>query len=615
MKKVYASLILASLLMVLSFITISCSRTREYRIEDYYTKHQYSIVMRDGVKLFTIVYSPIDKSVKYPIMLFRTPYSIAPYGEKAFPKMLGPSELIAKEKYIFVYQDVRGRFMSEGKFENMRAYIPDKKSNKDIDESSDTYDTIDWLVNNIDNNNGKVGMWGISYPGFYAAKALINSHPALMAVSPQAPISDWLVGDDFHHNGAFFLSDYFHFFSVFGIKRDSLIKDWPKSICPQAKDGYKFYLDLGPLKNIDKKYFNKQIEYWEEFSQHPDNDNYWKSRSTIPHLKNIKPAVLVTGGWFDAEDLYGTINTFEAIVKNSPDNKNIYFAMGPWYHGGWARTTGERLGDIEFGSSTSTYYQENFELPFFNYYLKGMGELNISKVNVFETGNNTWQFYNQWPPKNIEEKEIYFGSNKKLEFIKKDDVSGFDEYVSDPSNPVPYTSEIEFKTSHEFMDADQRFSSERKDVLTYQTDQLENNISIAGPLTADLFVSTTGTDGDWVVKIIDVIPEKNGGYQMLVRWEIMRGKYRNNMERPDPFTPGKVTKVKYTLPDINHTFLKGHRIMVQVQSSFFPMADRNPQTFTNIYTCDFDAFRKADIKLYHSKEFPSGIKFNLLKEE
>jgi putative CocE/NonD family hydrolase len=623
MKKHYSSLIFTVSLIVFSLYNISCSRKIEFRIEDYYVKHQYYITMRDGVNLFTAVYSPIDRSVKYPIMMLRTPYSIAPYGVKAFPKVLGPSELIAKEKYIFVYQDVRGRFMSEGEYDNMRAYIPDKKSNKDIDESSDTYDTIDWLVKNIDDNNGKVGMWGISYPGFYAAKSLIDPHPALKAVSPQAPISDWLVGDDFHHNGAFFLSDYFHFFSAFGIKRDSLIREWPKSISPERTDGYKFYLEMGPIKNIDKKYFNGSIAYWDEFSKHPNNDKYWKSRSTIQHLKNIKPAVMVTGGWFDAEDLYGTINTYEAIVKNSPDNNNIYFVMGPWYHGGWARSSGEKLGDIEFGSNTSLYYQENFELPFFNYYLKGKGEFNISKVNVFETGSNTWQFLNQWPPQNVHEKEIYFSGNKKLEFSQPDGTPEFDEYISDPSNPVPYTSAVEFKSSHDFMDADQRFTSNRNDVLTYKTNPLENNVSISGPLTADLYVSTTGTDGDWIVKIIDVLPDntpdqkkvKMGGYQMLVRWEIMRGKFRNSYEKPEPFLPGKVTSVKYTLPDINHTFLKGHRIMVQVQSSFFPMADRNPQIFTNIYTCDSSAFQKAIIKLYHSKQFPSGIKFNLLKDE
>jgi len=622
MKKLYFYFF-AILLAVSAGADISCSGKREFKLEDYYFKQQYYIAMRDSVKLFTIVYSPIDRSVKYPIMLLRTPYSIAPYGVNSFPKMIGPSELMEKEKYIFVYQDVRGRFMSEGKYDNMRAYIPDKKNNNDIDESSDTFDTIDWLVKNLDDNNGKVGMWGISYPGFYAAMSLIDSHPALKAVSPQAPISDWFIGDDFHHNGAFFLSDYFHFFSAFGIKRNSLIKDWPKSICPEITDSYKFYLDMGPVKNIDEKYYKTRIAYWEEFSKHPDYDKYWKSRSTLQFIKNVKPAVMVTGGWFDAEDLYGTINTYRAAAQNSPDNNNIYYVMGPWYHGGWARSSGQKLGDIDFGSATSTYYQENFELPFFNYYLKGKGEFNISKVNVFETGSNSWQFYNQWPPQNIQEKEIYFSGNKKLEFNQSACNPEFDEYLSDPLNPVPYTLKVEAKSSHEFMDADQRFASHRNDVLTYQSNLLENNISISGPLTADLYISTTGTDGDMIIKIIDALPEntvdrdsvKMGGYQMLVRWEIMRGKYRNSYVKPEPFIPGKVTKVKYTLPDINHTFLKGHKIMVQVQSSFFPMADRNPQRFTNIYTCDSTAFQKANIKLYHSKQYPSGIKFNLLKDE
>jgi hypothetical protein len=621
MKKHLTSICVVIFLLSLSLTYISCTRKKDFKVEDYYVKKEYSITMRDGVKLFTAVYSPRDKSGKYPILLNRTPYSVRPYGENSYPAYLGPSRLLEEEKYIFVYQDVRGRFMSEGEYVNMRPYIPIKKSQKDVDESSDTYDTIDWLIKNVDDNNGKVGMWGISYPGFYAAMALLDSHPALAAVSPQAPISDWFVGDDFHHNGAFFLSDYFHFFSAFGIKRESLTKEWPKTISPEVKDGYKFYLGLGPLKNIDAKYWHNQIAYWDEAAKHGNYDQYWKSRSTLQYFKDVKPAVLVTGGWFDAEDLYGTIHTYESVSGNSPGNKNIYFAMGPWFHGGWARTTGEKLGDINFGSNTSEYYQTNFELPFFNYYLKGKGELNISKVNVFQTGSNEWQFYTQWPAKNAEEKEIYFTGNKGLDYTPPTGTSAYDEYVSDPTNPVPYTAAIEYKSSHEFMDADQRFASGRNDVITSQTKPLEDNVSFSGPVTADLYVSTTGTDGDWIVKIIDVFPDnvkdtgkvKMGGYQMLLRWEIMRGKFRNSYEKPEPFIPGKITRVKYVLPDINHTFLKGHKIMVQVQSSFFPMADLNPQTFTNIYNCTPNAFKKADIKLYHSSKYPSGIIFNLLK--
>src|ERR1035437_967290 len=601
-------------------LNISCL-SKELKPEDYYEKHEYFITMRDGTKLFTAVYSPRDKKEKYPILMMRTPYSISPYGEKAYPNTLGPSILLAKEKYIFVYQDVRGRFMSEGEYVNIRPYIQNKKSNQDIDESSDTYDTIDWLVKNIDNNNGKVGLWGISYPGFYAAMSLLDSHPNLAAVSPQAPISDWFVGDDFHHNGAFFLSDYFHFFASFGVKRDSLIKEWPNPLRPEVEDGYKFYLNLGPLKNINEKYFDHEIAYWDEVSQHGTYDEYWKSRNTLQYFRNVKPAVLVTGGWFDSEDLYGSINTFKFVNNSSPENKNIFFTMGPWYHGGWARSSGEKLGDINFDSKTSEYYQENIELHFFNYYLKGKGEFNVSKVNVFQTGSNEWQFFNQWPPKNLEEKEIYFSDNQALEFSIPKGTSTYEEYVSDPSNPVPYTSAIEYKSTHEFMDADQRFASKRNDVLTYQTNPQEDNVTFAGPITADLYLSTTGTDVDLIVKIIDVFPDnspsvgkiKMSSYQMMVRREIIRGKFRSSYEKPEPFIPGQVTRINYTLPDVDHTFLRGHRIMVQVQSSFFPMADMNPQMFTDIYKADASDYHKATNRLYHSTKYPSSIKFNMLK--
>jgi putative CocE/NonD family hydrolase len=618
-KRISFVLFIIPLFLFILF-NISCTQ-KELKPGDFYEKHEYYITMRDGNKLFTAVYSPKDKSEKYPILILRTPYGISPYGEKEYPNSLGPSVLLAEEKYIFVYQDVRGRFMSEGEYVNVRPFIPNKKSSQDVDESSDTYDTIDWLIKNIDNNNGRAGLWGISYPGFYAAMSLLDSHPNLAAVSPQAPIADWFIGDDFHHNGAFFLSDYFHFFASFGIKRDSLIKEWPNPLRPEVQDGYKFYMDLGPLHNINDKYFHHKIAYWDETSQHGTYDKYWKSRNTLQYFKNVKPAVLVTGGWFDAEDLYGSINTFKFINNNSPENKNIYFTMGPWYHGGWARSDGEKLGDINFDSNTSKYYQENIELHFFNYYLKGKGEFNISKVNVFQTGSNEWQFYNQWPPKNIEQKEIYFSANQILEFSKPQGTSAYEEYISDPSSPVPYSSAAEYKSTHEFMVADQRFASKRNDVLAFQTKPLEDNITFAGPVKADLYFSTTGTDADLIVKIIDVFPKnapdngkiKMSEYQMLVRWEIIRGKFRNSYEKPEPFIPGQITRISYTLPDIDHTFLRGHRIMVQVQSSFFPMADMNPQLFMDIYKVDSSDYKKATNRLYHSLEYPSGIKFGLLK--
>jgi len=571
--------------------------------------------MRDGVKLYTAVYSPKDKTQKYPIMIMRTPYSLAPYGKDKYFEHLGPSQLFTEEKYIFVYQDVRGQFMSEGEFDNMRPYIPNKKSNKDIDESSDIYDTIDWLVKNISGNNGNVGMWGISYPGFYAAMACIDAHPSLKAVSPQAPISDWFVGDDFHHNGALFLADAFHFFSVFGVHRDTLTKTWPKGYGPDSvKDGYKFYLDLGPIKNINERYYKNRVKFWNEAVSHPDYDEYWKSRNTLQYFKNIKPAVLITGGWFDAEDLYGSVNTYKTMEKNSPEG-NIFYAMGPWFHGGWARSTGEQLGAVEFGSKTSVYYLEQIELNFFNYYLKGKGSPPSSKINIFETGSNTWNKYTSWPPQNIKEEHLYFDSNKLLSFTKPTiSENSYFEYISDPSNPVPYTSVKVYDTSREFMIEDQRFVSSRNDVLTCSTGILDSDVTLAGPVKTDFYLSTSGTDADWVVKLIDVFPDtakgKMSGYQMLVRWEVMRGKYRNSYEKPEPFKPNEITHLNFTLPDVSHSFRKGHKIMVQIQSSMFPMVDRNPGTFTNIYTCDDSVFITTKNRIYYSKKYPSSLIIN-----
>lgn len=601
------------------FIGASCVKVKT-SVSGEYTKKEVYITMRDGVKLYTVIYSPKDLSEKYPILLERTPYSVAPYGAEKFPENIGPSPVYQKEKFIFVYQDVRGKFMSEGNYVNMRPYIPNKTSSKDIDETTDTYDTIDWLVNNVENNNGRAGMWGISYPGFYAAMGCIDAHPALKAVSPQAPISDWFVGDDFHHNGAFFLSDAFNFFGVFGIPRGSLVKVWPKPWRPtkvENNDGYKYYLGLEPIRKTKDDYYQNRIEFWNEAFAHPDYNEYWKSRNTLPHFKNIKPAVLVTGGWFDAEDLYGSINTYRSMEEKNPNGK-IFWCMGPWFHGGWDRSEGDSLGNVSFNAKTSDYYIKNIELPFFNYYLKGKGSEPKTEANIFMTGSNKWYKYDRWPLNTTTEADLYVSSNNTLSFSRPSaSGNGSYTYVSDPSNPVPYTSVKEYTTSREFMVENQKFASERNDVLTLSTGVLDSNITFAGPITADLYVSTTGTDADWVVKVIDVYPDNApgnmSGYQMLLRWEIMRGKYRNSYEKPEPFRPGVATKVKFTLPDVCHTFLKGHKIMVQIQSSFFPMVDMNPQTFTNIYTCDSTAFTKAKQSVFYSKQYPSSLKVNILK--
>jgi uncharacterized protein len=584
-------------------------------LEENYNKKEYQISMRDGVKLFTAVYSPKDNTDKYPIIIWRTPYSVAPYGEDQFPIYRRETwQHFIDEKYIIVFQDVRGRFMSEGNFVNMTPYINDKKSNKDIDETTDTYDTVDWLIKNIPNNNGKVGLWGISYPGFYAAMAGISAHPAVKAVSPQAPVADWFANDDWHHNGAFQLAECFPFEYVFGVKRTGLVQNWPNDFYYGTGDGYSFYLNLGSLKNVNEKYFHNQISFWDDMMKHGTYDGFWKIRNALPHFNKIKPAALVVGGWFDAENLYGALHTYGSIEEKNPGNK-CYLVMGPWIHGGWVRTDGSKLGDIGFGSKTGEYYVKNIELPFFNYYLKGKGELKLPEVSVFETGSNKWKKYNAWPPANAKNVSLYLNENNALSFNAPKNKEGFDEYISDPSKPVPFTKEITTEIPKSYMVEDQRFTAGRPDVLVYKTEVLNKDITFAGNVTADLFVSTTGTDADWIVKLIDVFPADSfsadgvvySEYEMMVRGNILRGKFRESLETPKPFIPGKITEVKFDLMDINHTFKKGHRIMVQIQSSWFPLFDRNPQKFIDIYNAKDDDFQKAAQKVYFSDKYPSRI--------
>ena len=596
-------------------------------IRENYTKVEKYITMRDGKRLFTSIYSPKDQSKKYPIVMTRTPYTVAPYGENEFRKTLGQNMLFAKEGFIFVYQDVRGRWMSEGDFVDVRPYIENKKSNKDVDESSDTYDTIDWLINNVPNNNGKVGILGISYPGFYSTASLPGAHPALKAVSPQAPVTEWFIGDDFHHNGALFQMDAFSFITSFGVPR-------PKPITPaQFKNGikfkytdnYKFYLQLGALPNYKKHYFGDSVKFWDNMMAHPNYDSFWQNMNIRPHLKNITPATMVVGGFFDAEDCFGALHVFDALEKQNPASHKNMLVMGPWFHGGWERE-GQFFGDQNFGSNPSQWYRENVELPFFRYYLKGEGEMDLPKATIFITGSNEWKKFNKWPPENTTEKTLYFHANGKLSFEAPQTMStSFDEYVSDPNAPVPYQDGIQSHRTREYMLDDQRFAERRPDVKTYQTDTLKQDITLTGPLTADLFSSITGTDADYVVKLIDVFPDnypdpkpnpKNvtmAGYEMLIRGEVFRGKFRNSFEKPEPFVPGKVTEVKYKLPDVAHTFKKGHRIMIQVQNSWFPLVDRNPGKFENINQAKDVDFQKETIRIYHDKDDKSGVKVTVLE--
>ncbi|NUQ22503.1 MAG: CocE/NonD family hydrolase [Saprospiraceae bacterium] len=594
-------------------------------IRTFYTKTEQYITMRDGVRLFTSIYTPKDKSKTYPILLNRTPYSVAPYGVDAYRTAHRPSMVMAREGYIFVYQDVRGRWMSEGEFEDIRPYNPNKKSKKDTDESSDTWDTIDWLIKNVAGNNGRVGVSGISYPGFYSTMSLLDAHPALKAVSPQAPVTDWFIGDDFHHNGALFLLDGFSFYSGFGQPRPKPTTVGPKRFDWPVQDNYKFFLDMGPLRNAKARYFGDSIRFWNDLMAHPNLDEFWKARNPRPHLKNIKPAVLTVGGLFDAEDCFGAWRVYEAIEKQNPATHSNRLVMGPWSHGQWARNSGESLGNIHFGAPTSYYFRESIEKVFFNYYLKDEGAMALPEASIFLTGANEWRAFETWPPKNTVNTRWYLQPGQGLSQTKPTAREGFAEYISDPGKPVPYAEHIHLGRTAEYMLDDQRFAARRPDVLVFETAPLQENFTATGPITAELYVTTTGTDADFVVKVIDVFPDNTpnvnpnektpmGGYQMLVRGEVMRGRYRNSFEKPEPFVPGQVTKVRFELPDIAHTFKKGHRLMVQVQSSWFPLVDRNPQTFVDIYQCGEESFQKATHRVFYSAQHASFVEMPGLRE-
>lgn len=590
-----------------------------------YDKQEVYITMRDGVRLFTSIYTPKDTSKTYPMLMSRTPYNIEPLGPDKYSPRLGGYVNLAEEGYIFVFQDVRGKYMSEGDYMDVRPYNPRKKSNKDIDESSDTYDAIDWLIQNVPHNNGRIGILGISYPGFYSTMSLIDAHPALKAVSPQAPVTNWFIGDDFHHNGAFAQLDAFRFYSSFDKPRPEPTRERQSGYSIPGQDNYDFFLKLGALKNATALVFGDSMVFWNQMMSHPDYDDFWKSRNPLPHLTNIKPAVMTVGGLFDAEDCWGAWHTYEAIEKQNPPSVSNRLMMGPWSHGQWARGDGENLGNIHFGARTSEHYRAA-ELEFFNYYLKDAGNIQLPEAEIFITGENQWHSFDSWPPKNITEKTLYFQPGNRLMMQPPAAKAGFDEYVSDPMNPVPYTEDVHLQRTREYMTDDQRFAARRPDVMVYQTEPLTEDMTIVGPFDADLFVSTTGTDADFVVKLIDVFPdtltnypanEKGvpmAGYQMLVRGEIFRGRYRNSYEKPEAFVPGKVTEVNYELPSIAHTFKKGHRIMVQVQNSWFPLFDRNPQQMTDIYHCSSTDFQKATIRIYCEEGHPSGIKVNQLEK-
>jgi uncharacterized protein len=651
---------------------LSCGQNRRGGETDFvrqsFDKKEIYIPMRDGKRLYTVIYTPKDHSHPYPFLMERTPYSAGPYGDTLYRGSLGPNRTLMHDMYIFVYQDVRGRYMSEGQFQEMTPArkdphnaLPQAKKGKEkagqgpgaagrtpgaadqaTDESSDTWDTVDWLLKNVANNNGRVGIWGISYPGFYASASLPDAHPAIRAVSPQAPVTDEFIGDDANHNGAFFLLDNFDFDNFFDVKRPEPVKNYGGNIFQaNYSDAYQFFLDLGPLKNTNKpEYFNSQGKIWNEYLAASTYDDYWQARNIRPHLTNIRPAVLVVGGWFDAEDMFGSLRTYEAIERQSPQNDN-HIIMGPWTHGGWAAGSWTKFGALDFGQNVNDYYHV-IETNFFNHYLKDTPTLALPEATVFQTGSNQWKEYATWPPEQAKPVKFFLGPDHSLSAgtlqqmldSKVAGVSsgvdsskssqrtdaGFDEYVSDPAHPVPYIDGIHASRDNQYIVTDQRFAAERPDVLVYETGPLTDSMTVTGRLKADIFLSSTGTDADLIVKLIDVLPGPEpgitaavpAGYQRLVRAEVFRCKFRNSYERPEPLVPGQPAEVAFNMNEIAHTFKKGHRIMVQVQSSWFPLVDINPQTFVNIPTAGETDFRKATIRVWHDPAHPSGITLPVL---
>ncbi len=611
-------------------------------VRAHYQKREVRIPTRDGTRLFTAIYSPRDTTRSYPVLLFRTPYSVRPYGEDAYPSTLGPNEAFTRDGFIFVYQDVRGRMMSEGTFLNMTPHRADKTGPGDVDESTDTYDTIEWLLANVDGHNGRVGQWGISYPGFYSAAGMIGAHPALAAVSPQAPIADWWY-DDFHHNGAFFLPHFFGFFWFFGQPRPEPTTEFPAPLDYGAVDGYAFYRAMGPLANVDDEWYRGRVAFWDSMVAHPHYDEFWQRRNLLPHLRRVAPAVLLVGGWYDAEDLYGPLAIYRALEAQAPES-DTKIIEGPWVHGGWSRTDGDRLGDAWFGHPTSRFYQDSVELPWFRHHLKDAPDPGLAEATMFDTGVNQWRRFADWVPSAARERSLYLAAGGGLAwepgaaspatgdgFVGDPGADpGYDQWTSDPASPVPYTREVVLGVTRPYLTEDQRFAARRPDVVTYRSPVLEEDITVAGPMTAELWVSTTGTASDWIVKVIDEFPPdaadtpaagdrdgfRTGGYQMLVRGDVIRGRYRNDPGRPEPFEPGVVTRVEVPLLDVLHTFREGHRIMVQVQSTWFPLVDLNPHEYVdNLYDLDrTEPFVPATQRVYRTPRHPSRIRLLTLPQ-
>lgn len=614
---------LSSILVVALWAAAAPSGARAEYVRSHYTKMEFRVPMRDGKRLFTQVYIPNDGK-DHPILLHRTPYGLQPYGLDRYKTTLGPTEDFEKSGYIFAFQDVRGRFMSEGTFVHMRPHNPRKKG-KATDESSDAFDTIDWMVKNVPRNNGKVGAVGISYPGYYTSCAAIDGHPALKAVSPQAPIADWF-WDDMHHHGAFVLPLAFNFMARIEVPRKGLITEWPDRFDHKTADGYAFFMNLGPLSNANKRHFKGDRAFWNDLVAHPNYDEFWQSRNILPHLKGVKAATLVVGGLFDTEDLFGTFATYQAMQNQNP-KADVRMVVGPWMHGGWLRTDGKQLGGADFGFKTAQTFRDTVELPFFEHHLKDAPAPDLPEALVFETGANRWRRFEQWPPKKAQPQRLHMASKGRLSVAAPTASSTASErFISDPAKPVPYTMEVTNRWAKKYMTEDQRFASWRPDVLVYRSEPLTEAVTVAGNMSAHIWLATTGTDADVVVKVIDELPGRMpghkqrpkgqrdlGGTQQLVRGEVMRGRFRRSYEAPEAFVPNEPSLVRFELHDVLHTFKRGHRIMIQVQSSWFPFIDRNPQTYVeSIFNAKPEDFQTQTHRVYRGDKTSSRIEFRIL---
>jgi len=597
--------------LLISCLLISKSYAESPALSAKYTKMERMIMMRDGVQLFTAIYIPKDSASFYPFLITRTPYSCSPYGEENFPPYLSPNPALQEEGYIFVFQDVRGRYKSEGKFKEMTPFIPNKQSTSQVDESSDAYDTIEWLLKNISGNNGKVGLTGVSYPGFYALAALPEGHPAIAAVSPQAPITDEFDGDDVYHRGAFFLMDNVSFLNDFGGQQQKPVTNYaPISQEPQKISDYEFYKQLGPIRNINEQYFKNQSFIWNEYLQHDSKDDYWKQRNIRPWLKKINAAVLTVGGLFDAEDMFGPLKAYDAIEKQNAVKQN-FLMIGPWTHGGWRIPDASKYSTYNFGRNPNEVFRAT-EAAFFKFYLKDKGSFGLTKAAVFFTGSNEWKTFGQWPPANTRNYDLYLVAGNRLSTLPEPSRVGFEMYDSDPANPVPYSTKATPGRDRDYLGADQRFLAGRPDVLMFKSDTLKESITLAGPIVARLFVNLNTTDADFVVKVIDLQPDGTET-QQLVRAEVLRGKFRNSFSKPEPFVPGKITPVTLTLNDVAHTFKKGHQVMIHIQSSWFPLVDMNPQQFMRIPDARAEDFQKATISIQRNARYQSVIQCKALR--